>query len=187
MNPNNNFGQNYNNAGPPVPPMSQPAYPSMQQGNPQYGVVNQAGQQQYPPHQAQPTQQFQNSPMTHGQQNYGQAQQVGQGTDQMQQYEQYQMNAPGPVAPASIQQPQMDPSVMQQQQQPMLQNPEQNQEQSGTERVTAATEAVQQKLKGFIQQAKQHTVQKPTGPNLGFKPTAKMAQIHEGKQRAEYF
>lgn len=67
------------------------------------------------------------------------------------------------------------------QQQP-VQQPQQvsQQQKEGNEQTT--TEAVQEKFKGFLKQAKENLptpTKKPSGPNLGFKPTAAMAQRHE--------
>ncbi|KAG7366914.1 heat shock protein DnaJ domain protein [Nitzschia inconspicua] len=52
-------------------------------------------------------------------------------------------------------------------------------DQTPAQMATAAAKGAQEKLKGLIQQAKQRTTQKPSGPNLGFKPTAGMAKRHE--------
>ena len=84
--------------------------------------------------------------------------------------------------------PQQQPAIQQQQQQQQIyqqqgqQQPQQEQEQTAAQIAAAAAENVQHKLKDvqqkLIQQAKEYTAQKQSGPNLGFKPTAAMAQRH---------
>ncbi|KAL3922961.1 MAG: hypothetical protein SGILL_001924 [Bacillariaceae sp.] len=69
-----------------------------------------------------------------------------------------------------------------QEQQMHMQRPSeaaQDNDPSAKQMATAAAKGAQEKLKDLIQQAKQHTVPKQSGPNLGFKPTANMAKRHE--------
>ena len=202
MNPNYNNLNARNQGGvpPPQPPHSMnqsaaPMYQQQQMGQQQaaYGQYNPQQQQQQ---QSQPQYQFQQPPQQHFQQqppqgamqqNYPQAQQQqalgGQGVNQMQ-YQQNQTGIPQVSNPnvsgnqsgfvGGGQVPtQPNNQLQQQQQQPSHQ--EQPQEQT-------PTEVVQEKFKGLLKQAKDtlpSPAKKHSGPNIGFKPTAAMAQQHE--------
>ncbi|KAL3900545.1 MAG: hypothetical protein SGARI_006221, partial [Bacillariaceae sp.] len=78
------------------------------------------------------------------------------------------------------QQPMPQQPMQPQMQQPMQPTEASDQDASAKDMATAAAKGAQEKLKGLIQQAKQHAAQKqPSGPNIGFKPTANMAKRHE--------
>jgi hypothetical protein len=63
------------------------------------------------------------------------------------------------------------------------QQPQQQQQQQQHPQEQTPTAVVQEKFKGLLKQAKDNlptsSSKKPLGPNLGFKPTAAMAQRHE--------
>jgi len=74
-----------------------------------------------------------------------------------------------------------NPTAAHPQQQLQQQSQQQQQTQQQLQEQTT-TEVVQEKFKGFLKQAKDNLPtpnKKPAGPNLGFKPTAAMAQQHE--------
>jgi DnaJ family protein C protein 13 len=132
-----------------------------------YGMQQQPGtdMNQVPSGYQQQQQEFQNTPMSVGQLMNPPA----GGGPQMQQQQPPFQNQPMP----GVQQP-----INQDSQQQQL-HPSESQDQTATQMATAAAKGAQEKLKGLIQQAKQHTAQKPSGPNIGFKPTASMAKRHE--------
>jgi hypothetical protein len=192
---NNNYRQpNSMNHGGGLPPqqaqsMNQPGAPMFQQqqiGQQQqqaaYGQYAPQSQQQYQQQtmqqqpmqqQQQPQQQYQQPMQQQTMQQQQQPQQVVQ-----QNYQQPLQQVPGGQGAAQIQNQQNPtgvapnaPTANGLQQQNLPNEPQQK-----------TTDVVQEKFKGFLKQAKDNlptSSKKSSGPNLGFKPTAALAQRHE--------
>ena len=98
-----------------------------------------------------------------------------------QQQQQHQQQMQPQQETQQMQQQQMQQQQMQQQQMQQQQQQQQDQDQKQSHEQTTS-EVVQEKFKGFLKQAKDNlptSSKKPAGPNLGFQPTAAMAQRHE--------
>jgi DNAJ protein RME-8 N-terminal len=152
-----------------------------QQQQQQQGMADsgQPGYQTYPPQQPMQQQhQYQNPPIPAGLQSPMQQHPVGgQQHPPVQFPSQNTILPPGqqPFLPQQVQHQQGPQEEMPQSQQP----PTEDHDQTAAQKATAAAKGAQEKLKGLIKQAKQHTTQKPSGPKLGFTPTAGMAKRHE--------
>jgi DnaJ homolog subfamily C member 13 len=179
MNPNHPINTSFGGQLPQAPPTSQMPSQGMQQ---QGMMVNpdQVSYQPYPTQQAifqeQQQQPFQSPTLLYGSHPQQQQSLVGGHRQQhMQPQFQNDPNDPGQqsFSQSQVQQPQVQPQDVQQQ------PPQQQQDQTAAMKAKAAAKVAQEKVKGLIHQATQHTLQNPSEPNLGFKPTAGMARRHE--------